>query len=96
MGSFSRCTKRTNGVLRIGFNVNMITSEILDIRESDKEFPKIPGVTLKIHVDEEVISGIKQKSYCNEADVEEVRFCGQNKLLILNDWLSVILSRKES
>lgn len=72
----SKATAFALGVLRIGYNVNMITRGNSDTRESDKEFPKIPGVALKIHVDESVrpvIQAPRRLPISMEADVEEVR-----------------------
>ncbi|XP_062537714.1 uncharacterized protein LOC134206050 [Armigeres subalbatus] len=69
----SKTTAFALGVLRIGYKVNMITDGTSDT--GSKEFPKIPGVTLRIQVDESVrpvIQAPRRLPIAMEAEVEEV------------------------
>lgn len=70
----SKSTAFALGVLRIGYSVNHINNETSAI-QSNAEFPKLPGVTLKLQVDERirpVAQAARRLPISMEADVEKV------------------------
>ncbi|XP_055542899.1 uncharacterized protein K02A2.6-like [Wyeomyia smithii] len=98
----SKATAFALGVLRIGYSVNMITGTS-NTKNTETEFPKIPGVSLKIHIDESVrpaIQAPRRLPIAMEAAVEEIRDLIDKKIIERvegpQSWVSPIVPVRKS
>lgn len=72
----SKTTAFALGVLKIGYSVNQICNAT-DSSTMNPEFPKLPGVSLKIQVDEQIkpiVQAARRLPISMEADVEKVGY----------------------
>lgn len=72
----SKTTAFALGVLKIGYSVNQICNAT-DSSTISPEFPKLPGVSLKIQVDEQIkpiVQAARRLPISMEADVEKVGY----------------------
>lgn len=98
----SKSTAFALGVLQIGYNINAINEECMEVVAS--EFPKVPGVKVKIHVDPKirpVCQPIRRLPISMEAEVERLiqRLLSQRIIEIVKSpsgWVSPLVPIRKS